>query len=121
MALERRNPLPVGRYAVSIQKRFVPEFTRFLGIVGRGIYLRQESYSVDPFTKQATINYLFDVLNPLIPWDSTKYGYPTIATGITELSQIDNVPGYSLMNELPEGTTDWFKPLLVLAALYLLG
>lgn len=93
MSLERRNPLPVGRYWVDIRARYVPDFTDFLRIVGRGIMVIQTKERTDPFTTGgANTGYLFEVKNPLIPWDNTKYGYPNIATGIKDLDETGQVP-----------------------------
>jgi hypothetical protein len=121
MALEKRNPLPLGRYWVDIQAKYVPDFQQFLGIVGRGIFVAQTKEREDPFTTAGkNTGYLFDVRDPLISWDATKYGYPTIGTGITDLDQTGTVPAAEPL--IPPGTFgDLSGSLLILAALWLLA
>lgn len=123
MALVRQNPLPVGRYWATIQQRYVPDFQSFLRTVGRGIMVVQaKEYSDMSGTVQST-GYLFEVKNPLIPWDNTKYGWPSDATGITDLDQTGTVP--SAQSTLPS----WFSwdaetlgnGVLVLLALAAMG
>lgn len=109
MAQEKRNPLPVGRYYVNIPAKHVADFSEFLRIVGRGIFIREKKETVDPFApvwdplKGAAIAYLFEVRNPLIPWDNTKFGWPTIANHVTSLSEMDQVPDYEPPWTLPSG------------------
>lgn len=121
MALERRNPLPTGRYWVDIQAKYVADFTDFLRKVGRGIMVVQTKERTDPFTTGGgTTSYLFEVKDPLIWWDQSKFGFPTIGTGITDLDQTGQVPA-------PEplfgggGSGDWVVPALVLAAIMAFG
>lgn len=114
MALERRNPLPLGRYWVDIQRKYVPDFDNFLRIVGRGIFVRQTKEREDPHTTGgANTGYLFDVLDPLIPWDSTRYGYPTIATNITDLDQTGQVPTAEPL--IPANWGEGLGPAILLA------
>ena len=129
MAVEKRNPLPVGRYYVAIRAKFIPDFQRFLGIVGRGILVRETKEGIDPFWQNdplqgATIAYLFDVKNPLIPWDNTKFGWPTIATTAKSISDVEQVPGYERFPSLPDLsslTGSSIGPLLLLAAAWALS
>lgn len=119
MALEKRQPLPLGRYWADIPEKYLPEFQRFLGIVSRGIFVAQTKEHEDPFTTGGKITtYLFDVRDPLIPWDNTKYGWPTIATGVTDIDQTVQVPA---AEPLFGSASDWTTPLLILAAAYFLG
>jgi hypothetical protein len=120
MAREKRNPLPLGRYWVDIRKEYVPDFTELLRIVGRGIVVMQNREREDPFsTAGGNTGYLFEVRDPLIPWDSTKFGYPNIATGMTDLDQTGQVPAAEPL--FGSSSSDWTTPLLILAAVYLLG
>lgn len=119
MALEKRNPLPLGRYWVDIPAKHLSDFQQFLGLVSRGIFVAQTKEHEDPFTTNGKITtYLFDVRDPLIPWDNTKYGWPTIATGVTDIDQTVQVPAAEPLFGSPN---DWTTPILILAAIYLLG
>lgn len=116
MAQVRTNPLPVGRYWATIPQRYVPNFTEFLRIVGRGIMVIQsKEYSDMSGTIQST-GYLFEVRNPLIPWDSTKYGWPNSATGITDLDQTGTVPAAEPLFDFGS-----VSPWLLLAAAWALS
>lgn len=124
MTQVKQNPLPVGRYWVDIREKYVPDFTAFLRIVGRGIMVIQTKEREDPFTTGGkNTGYLFEVRNPLIPWDSTKFGWPNTADGILDLDATGTVP--SAQSTLPS----WFNVdagqlgngILVLLALAAMG
>lgn len=122
MATERRNPLPLGSYWVDIQQRYLPDFQAFLGIVGRGIFVRQTKEREDPFTTGGrNTGYLFDVRDPLISWDSTKFGYPNIATGITDLDQTGTVPAPEPLLPSLASFEGAGNVVLILAALWALS
>ncbi len=121
MALEKRLPLPLGRYWVDIQKKFLPDFHQFLGIVKRGIVVIQTKEREDPFTTGgANTGFLFEVHDPLIPWDSTKFGYPNTAKGITDLDQTGQVPDAEPL--IPPGSFEGLgTAAVILAALWALS
>ena len=122
MAVEKRNPLPLGRYWVDIRQQYLPEFQALLGQVGRGIFVIQTKEREDPFTTGGrNTGYLFDVRDPLIPWDATKYGYPTIATGITDLDQTGQVPAPEPLLPSLGSFEGAGTALLILAALWALS
>lgn len=119
MALERQNPLPVGRYWVDILQKHVPDFNDFLRTMNRGIMVEQTKEHLTASGGGVT-SYLFRNSNPLVPWDSTKFGFPNIATGITDLDQTGQVP------DAPPLFGDWgigdlTVPILLLAAFWLLS
>jgi hypothetical protein len=124
MALERRNPLPMGRYWVDIQAKYVPEFDAFLRTVSRGIMVFETKERVDPFhTTGGNTGYLFEVKDPLVYWDHTKFGYPTIATGITSLDDTGQVPTPEplIPPDLLSAGEGFGKAALILGALWLLS
>jgi len=119
MALERGNPLPVGRYWIDILQKYVPDFNDFLSRVGRSIHVEQTKEHLNASGGGVT-SFLFTNTNPLVPWDNTKFGYPNIGTGITDLDQTGQVPDPApLFGDL--GIGDLTLPLLILAAVWLLS
>lgn len=121
MAVERRNPLPMGRYWVDIPAAKVDDFNKWLGIMSRGIFVAQTK-ETGAFGSSVT-SYLFDVRDPLIYWEQGKYGFPTIGTGITDLDQTGQVPAPEPIippSVLP-GLEGLGNAVLLLAALWLLA
>jgi len=119
MALERQNPLPVGRYWVDILQKHVPDFNDFLRRVGRSIHVEQTKEHLDA-TGGGVTSFLFTNTNPLVPWDNTKFGFPNIGTNVTDLDQTGQVP------DTPPLFGDWgigdlTVPILLLAAFWLLS
>jgi hypothetical protein len=119
MTVERRNPVPLGRYWVDIPQAKVPDFDAFLRDHGRGIFVMQTK-ETSAFSSSVT-SYLFEIRDPLIWWNQSKFGFPTIATGINDLDQTAQVPAPEpVLPSLPsfEGIGN---AVLVLGALWLLS
>lgn len=70
MAIERRNPLPAGRYWVDVPASKLPAFQSWLTAHSGEVITRQTEESPE------TAWYLFDVKAP-VPWEGP--GFPTIA------------------------------------------
>lgn len=121
MALVRQNPLPVGRYWIDIPQQYIKDWQDFLRTMNRGIMVEQTKEHLNTDGTGVT-SYLFRNTNPLVPWNYLYFGWPNDATGITDLDQTAQVPG-------PEAPLfgDWSFaeglsiPLLILAALWMLG
>ena len=122
MAVERRNPLPMGRYWVDIPQPKVDDFNKWLGTMSRAIHVASTK-ETGAFGRGVT-SYLFDVRDPLVYWEHGKYGYPTIGTGITDLDQTGNVPAPEpLIPDLPSmpSLEGFGTAALIIAALYFLA
>ena len=84
MALERRNPLPPGRYWIDVFGDNRPRFTT---------WARQQKASVKVRVTESDVNsepprewHLFDVSAP-VPWDAQTFGFPTVAEPEVQTSQ----------------------------------
>lgn len=85
MAIERRNPLPPGRYWQDILEQHVASFREWLQSNKAVVrVVAAESHPRDG-DWPAREWYLFEVSAPT-PWQATKWGYPTIATGEVQSS-----------------------------------
>lgn len=76
MALEKRNPLPIGRYWIDILNSKVEEFSGFLE--GHKSTIHVEVTEGDSSEEGGTTFYLFNTSAPFT-WLPVNFGYPTIA------------------------------------------
>lgn len=86
MALQRKSPLPVGRYWVDCDVKLQPTLDT---------YFRDNAANVQVETTQdipATSDhparefYIFNVKAP-VPWNAVTFGFPTIATAAVQSAQ----------------------------------
>jgi len=80
MALERRNPLPVGSYWIDVFGEKIPKFNGWLaafGPVGVHTDATETFDATDDFPPR--VWYKFSVSQPIAPWDAVTFGFPTIA------------------------------------------
>lgn len=71
MTLERRNPLPVGRYWIDVVSTKSEEFTGYLVAMGDRVHVEVTEAGEPLF-------YIFSVKTP-IPWFPVNFGFPTVA------------------------------------------
>lgn len=71
MSLERRNPLPAGRYWIDVVSTKAEEFTGYLVAMGDRVHV-EGTEAGEPLW------FLFTVKAP-VPWFPINFGYPTIA------------------------------------------
>lgn len=71
MTLERRNPLPAGRYWIDVVSAKQDEFTGYLAAMGDRVHV-EATEAGEPLW------FLFQVKTP-IPWFPINFGFPTIA------------------------------------------
>ncbi len=76
MALERRNPVPVGRYWIDVQNSKTDEFNGFLASHSKSIHT--DTTEGDSSEEGGTTFYIFKVLTP-VTWLPVNFGFPTIA------------------------------------------
>lgn len=96
MAVERRNPLPVGRYWIDVVQSKQEAFDAWLTANRGKVGIRVSEGKADSDPPHTWI--LFDVKTP-VTWN-TQFGYPTIAEG--EQSQEDTAS-----RPPPEPSFDW--------------
>jgi hypothetical protein len=143
--LERKSPLPVGRYWQDIFEKQAHDWDLWLQqheVEGpnrsptsddsvslekfeffRADPLRDGSWLPEAFDPNAgRINsrmwVLFNVLKP-VDWPATKLGFPTIAdqTVQTSADTADNPPGPSPIDEVKDAVVDAVKPVLWVAGI----
>lgn len=128
MAVERRDPVPPGRYWVYLDKEEIPTWAKWLEqFPGSVRVIATEVQAITPhgviwaikpdleIIKTAVGEWiLFDVLRP-VPW--VGFGFPTIVTD-------PNVKGTSdvMTAPVPEDSVDRIKNLVLLGgAIYIVG
>jgi hypothetical protein len=89
MAVERRNPLPAGRYWIHLDSSDAPSFDAWRR--QPSVFTRTTTYHPD----DGWTWYLFDVKAP-IAWQAELWGWPTIAdahvTTETDVIQLPDPP-----------------------------
>jgi hypothetical protein len=94
MAMERRNPLPAGRYWIQLPPKDAPSFDAWRAANKGKVHSRATSTTAaDGWTW-----YLFDTTAPLM-WDAAAWGFPTVADASVRsetdvLSLPDPQPGW---------------------------
>ena len=73
MALERRNPLPPGRYWIHLDRDDAPSFDAW-----RLSHKQEATIATSHDRESGWTWYLFVTSAPL-PWDAAAWGYPTVA------------------------------------------
>jgi hypothetical protein len=74
-ALERRNPLPTGRYWIDATSAKAPELEGYFQSNSARIHVETTEGAGET---EGTIFYIFSVLAP-VPWFATNFGFPTVA------------------------------------------
>ena len=139
-AIERRNPLPVGRYWQDIFSKQEPAWLEWFSTntqSGSVKVEKAERFFADPLRDGSWLPeslkpesagtiadrtwFLFQVLKP-VDWPAVKLGFPTIAdqTVHSSADTADNPPGPSPSQEVGQVLTDYVvKPAAGLLVLYL--
>lgn len=116
MAIERKNPLPIGHYWIDL---FGPNILKAGSDWMKKVAVRTTE-EFDGDIKRAWI--LFDVKTP-IPWDAVTYGFPTIAAPniTTSDDTVQKPPSEHVPDttDLLEGVIAVGKTAAFLMALYL--
>lgn len=138
-ALERRSPLPPGRYWQDIFEKQARDWSAWvLPNIDAGTVkiLKDEHFKADPLRDGSWLPdvlapgspgkiaerswFLFEVLKP-VDWPATKLGFPTIAHPEVKSSADTalNPPGPTPLDEIGEGLKDVLVPVATLGGLYL--
>lgn len=137
-ALERRSPLPVGRYWQDIFGKQARDWSDWVLPKlddGSVKIVREEFFRADPLRSGEWLPdvlrpgpgviperswFLFDVVRP-VDWPATKLGFPTIATSDVKTSADTavNPPGPSPLEEIGDAVKGVTTPLIVLGGLFL--
>lgn len=138
-ALERRSPLPAGRYWQDIFQKQSRDFETFMNgevQAGRVEIIKVERFNADPLhdgswlpaplqpDNAGTIPertwVLFRVKSP-IAWDAVKFGFPTIADEkvASSADTATNPPGPSPSDEIADAAKKVVGPVATLLALFL--
>lgn len=108
MAIERRNPLPVGRYWFDVVERDWPKADAWTAANRANVKVERVDQTPKSSSSPATRWMLFRVTSPA-PWD-TRLGFPTIATA--DVKQ----PSDTATNPPTPGVFDSFPSLPTTAA-----
>lgn len=137
-ALERKSPLPVGRYWQDIFEKQARDWSEWVLPkleAGTVKIVREEFFRADPLRSGEWLPdvlrpgtgeirerswFLFDVLSP-VDWPATKLGFPTIATPDVKTSADTaiNPPGPTPLEEIGDAVKGVTTPLIVLGSLFL--
>ena len=109
MALERRNPLPVGFYSVDLPDSLVPEFRRWQQ--GRSAVKVLKTNDDGDFSW-----ILFSVSAPT-QWDARTLGFPEIAKATDEKPQAFE-PTKDILDQIGDALP---SPAAVAGSLYMIG
>lgn len=130
MAIERRNPLPPGRYWVDI---FDTDEPFGGGPLGFNIWLMQNSSSVTLLKREQTSSrlatgvagwwYLFDVTRPVIWPRNKRFGLPTIVSPAATPTAQDTVqrPPPTTMSDEISRVVEPLRDAAIVALLVLIG
>lgn len=138
-AIERRSPLPAGRYWQDIFEKQLRDFETFMNgevQAGRVEIIKVERFNADPLRDGSWLPaplqpehagtipertwVLFQVKAP-IAWDAVKFGFPTIADEkvASSADTATNPPGPSPTEEIADAAQKVVGPVTTLLALFL--
>jgi len=120
VALERRDPLPPGRYWIFLKKDeserwrkwvdespVVPRYSESMSALGRAPAVFQTRWDLDPIMQHVGDYVVFDVIRPT-PW--IGFGYPTIVSQ-GEITASTPLPSTTDVIQAPAPAEGDFNPL----------